>query len=55
MYAKVSDEITFEELEELREEVQEIKFTSEYQSMIENETISSIDNIISLLSARIKG
>ena len=54
VHAKVSDKTIFKELEELREEVQKIRFTLEYQSMTENEAILSIDNITLLSVARIK-
>ena len=55
VHTKVSDEMMFEELEELQEEVNEIKFTLEYQLLIDSKEITSINNLNSLSAAKIKG
>ena len=55
VHAKVSDEMTFEELDELCEEVNEIKFTSEYKLLVDRNEITSINDLQSLSAARIKG
>ena len=54
VHTKVSDKITFEELNELREEVNEIKFTLEYRDLVDSKEITSINNLQSLSAAKIK-
>lgn len=51
----MSDETTFEELDELCEEVNEIKFTSEHRLLVDRKEITSINDLQPLLPARIKG
>ena len=55
VHAKVLDETTFEELNKLREEVNKIKFTLEYRDLVDSKEIISINDLQSLLAAKIKG
>ena len=41
----MSDETTFEELDELCEEVNEIKFTSEHRLLVDRKEITSINDL----------
>ena len=45
MHAKVLDKTTFEELNELREEVNEIKFTLEYRDLVNSKEITNINDL----------
>jgi len=49
------DETTFEELNNLQEEVNEIIYTAEYSDLVESKTITGINDIQSLSTAKIKG
>ena len=54
VYAKVSDKTTFEELEELKEEVEAIKLTKEYDMLVNSSRVKVVGEVETLLVSKLK-
>ena len=55
IHSTVTDKAAFEELVELREEVESIRLSTEYESLVETKQVEAIGGVDTLSATKIRG